>query len=53
MVLMMIPLRITKVAYWQSYWRKIHLSHMKAIGSGIKLLIKGTNIGSVLCVRRT
>ena len=53
MVLMKIPLRITEVVYWQSYWRKIHLSHMKAIGSGVKLLIKGINIASVVCLGGT
>ena len=38
---MMNPLSITEMDCWLSCWKKIHLSCMKAIGSGVKLLIRG------------
>ena len=38
---MLNPLSNTEMDYWLSCWKKIHLSRMKPIGFGVKLLIRG------------
>lgn len=38
---MLNPLSNSEMDYWLSCWKKIHLSRMKPIGFGVKLLIRG------------